>query len=506
MLLTQEGLEDEDVIRQCGHVIAKLLHADDELATVTLVFEQVTLIADAYLIEKPRDVLALCWRGEIACWAGDQRLIEEYTRRVWERIEGLSPAEIVKVTTFFALTTNLARAWQDWGWERLNFPSLHLGMVELPSGKYKRPLALAIVRRTIQTGRWDTSLLCSILELRDFIYLLDAEDLPPECWVWMAENIGRFLEGDVYYYLYWINAFRAMGSDIDPRMSHNILVSVLVGLLFNKIQDWETPSLKEILDALTNRFMSDSTGHKKKATVEVIRLVYSENPLDHLTAADRLAIRKWLATNSFEQSAVEVATPALSVPLTWQDYPLLLKPFEVELKTRISEGLWAKCLPVAREKFKEGELRYTVAKEFVGDGGDYKPYVMHYSNGLLEHIQASIKGPLALEPGLKTEFRSIFGQTDHPDHPEWSELINFAKNFEQVAGKPYGKRLMKQGVQLRHLGELILPFVEVRDYRNKAAHTRKKIDREGAALFHDLLWNKRLLEKVIRYFPIAPRL
>ena len=120
--------------------------------------------------------------------------------------------------------------------------------------------------------------------------------------------------------------------------------------------------------------------------------------------------------------------------------------------------------------------------------GTICPYVMHYSKGLLEHIQSSIKGPLASDPSLKFEFRSLFGQTDHP---EWSELQNFMMNIERVAGTSYGKRLLRQGVSLHQFGELIRPFDEVRLYRNKAAHTGRRIDREWAALFHDLLWNQR---------------
>ena len=188
-------------------------------------------------------MLALCWRGELACWAGDEDLIDEYApRRVWEQIDGLSPSEIGKVTAFFALTTDLARAWSDWGWDRSSeLPRRHLGMVELISTDIERPLAIAIVRGAMQSGRWDTSLLCSILQMSDYGSLLEADDLPPECWVWMAENVEHSWNGDVYYYMYWNAAFRTMGRDSESGLFHNVMKRYWPGLLFNKCQDWETP-------------------------------------------------------------------------------------------------------------------------------------------------------------------------------------------------------------------------------------------------------------------------
>jgi hypothetical protein len=499
--LGDEGVSEDEVVQECGHVLAELIHFDDEGAASKLVQKQVTLRAEAYVKTNPWDTLALCWRGELACWACDQDLIEECARRVWERVRRSSAKEINKVTAFFALTTDSAVAWSNWGWDRLDFPRSHLGEVETASIDVERPLAHAVVRNAMQRGVWDTSLLCSTFELRESGYTLDADDLPVECWVWMAENIEHSRFGTEMYYEYWNQAFRSLGSDTDPRLAHNISVVLLAALLFDKCHRYEVPSISEVLKGLTDTFRADSTAHKRQAALEMVRYVYQTINPDHLTAADRLAITSSLEYSKTQNEVISPAVPPSTPPpqvLTEQDYPSLLAGVEADLKQKITEAIWARLSPVSKDEFRHGELAYITATKVEGEGGNFKPFVMHFSMGLLEHIQESLKGPLVREPSLRPDFHNSLGLSGHP---EWSELLVFMTNLEKVGGTTFGKRLLSQGVALPHLRELRDFFEKMKACRNKAAHTKHRIDREEAAILHDLLLNKGHIQKVVQVFP-----
>ena len=339
-----ERFSDDVVVRHCGHVLAELLLADDREAASRLVLTQVTLLAEEFVQRHPFDVLGLCWRGELACWAGDEGLAEEYAKRVWDRTTKLSAKEVNEVTSFFAWTTDLGGEWWSFPWDGLDGPQLHLGEIKSSWLGVERPLAHAVVRNAFRRGVWDTPLLCSTFKLRENTYDLESDDLPLECWVWIAENIPHLSYDNEFYYVYWLDAFKSLASDTDPALAHNVLVVLLASLLFNNDMrmDYDVPSIpiQEVLSRLTDTYRADSMARKKQAALEMLKYVYAHNCLDHLTAADRLAFTK--AINDFE--IVPKANPiveALSLESTEssdnQIHPSNLDGAEVEVRKLIGE-------------------------------------------------------------------------------------------------------------------------------------------------------------------------
>ncbi len=500
--LGTECVSDEVVIRHCGHVLAELLHADDDEAASRLVLGQVTLLAEEFVGRHPWDVLGLCWRGELACWAWDEELAEDYANRVWDRTVKLTAKEVSKVTSFFTLTTDWSEAWSSWGWDCFDSPRSHLGEIKLTRIGLERPLALAVVRSAFQRGVWDTSLLSSTLELQDNFYILEPDDLPVECWVWMAENIEHSRHGNEFYYTYWYAAFKSLASDTDPRLAHNILVVLLAGLLFNKCERYETPSIQQVLSNLTDIYRANSTTHKKQAALDMVRYVYVKMNPDYLTAADRLAITKAIEDASRPPTGVSLVESSPKGSTSEQIDPSLLNQAEVYLKTQISETTWARLTPKAKNEFKHGEFLYIMATKLEGEGGNFDSFVLHYSKGLLAEIQESLRAPLLKDQSLKGPFLAVFGDQERP---EWPQLLRFISDLENVAGTALGKRLLSQGVAFPRLRELRDFFEKLKALRNRAAHSGSRINRDEATLLHGLLLNKGIIQSILECFPKPPK-
>ena len=66
---------------------------------------------------------------------------------------------------------------------------------------------------------------------------------------------------------------------------------------------------------------------------------------------------------------------------------------------------------------------------------------MHYSNGLLADIHESL-WPLRENPSLKRKFLEVFGSTGNP---EWSELLRFIDDRENIAETPLGSASWAEG-------------------------------------------------------------
>jgi hypothetical protein len=450
--------------------------------------------------------MGLCWRGELASLAGDEYVATDFAERVWNETANSSAKDVSQVTDFFALTTGRAEDWGLPNWDCFDSVRSHLGEIRSTWIDVEQPLALAIVRRAFRQGTWDTSLLCSTCALRDSLYYFpEHDDLPAECWVWLAEHAQHTDSGIDSYYDYWFYAFEAIADVTKPELAHNILAVLLAGLLFEKIPGYIPLSIQRLLKDLSDLHKSGLMPDKRRAAVELAKYVYQKMNPDYLTAADRLAITKAVQESagvpegvaSFEPSSVE--SPASS---TEQIHPSNLNNAEDYLKTQMSEATWARLTPKAKTEFTHGEFYYIMASKAPGASGNFDGFVMHFSKGLLADIQESLRGPLHKTPSLKGEFLAMFGQTDHP---EWSELIVFLNNLDRIAGTTLGKRLLGQRVALRRLGELREFFEKMKSCRNKAAHTRDRIDREEAAVLHDLLLNKGLVRTVVEFFPKAPR-
>ena len=243
---------------------------------------------------------------------------------------------------------------------------------------------------------------------------------------------------------------------------------------------------------------------KKKAALEMVKHIYREKDLGNLTAADRLAITKALEDTMGSADTISMAEPSSDESSQSSSKPInptLLNQAEVYLKTQISEATWAKVSSKAKNDYKHGEFMYIMASRSEGELGNFDSFVMHYSNGLLADIHESLRGPLFKNKAHKREFLAVFGK----DYPEWPELLRFLDDLEKIAGTTLCTCLLSQGVALHQVRILREPFDTMRSCRNKAVHAKDRIDREQAAVLHDLLLNKGLVQKVVEYFPKVPR-
>jgi hypothetical protein len=427
----------------------------------------------------------------------------DFAQEVWERSARSQEKTLTALTSFFGLTTHLAVEWSRWGWDRLGYVSSHLGEIEGMWIDREEPLATAIVRRAFNQGTWDTSLLCSTLALQDGWFIQKPHDLQVECWVWKAEHVEYSQFGNENYYQNWCNAFEVLNEETDLRLTHNIIVALLAGRLFNKITECEPPSIKELLDKLENIHTKGSQPHKARAALEMIRYVSQGQKPGHLTAADRLAISKSIKVLEIitEVGSVTDGPPSeASEPSGATINPILLDQAEMHLESLLGKVTWERLSRKAKDHFKHGEFFYTIASIIEGEGGDFGSFVRSFSHGLLAEIQDSIKGPLAKDRSLKAEFWKLLGGTKHP---EWGEILRFLADLEKNDGSKLVTRLIAQGVKLNQLSSLKKHFETMRSCRNKAAHTWDRIDREEAAVLHNLLINGGLIKKVVECFPKA---
>lgn len=501
--LGSEALGENDVIRHCGHVLARHLHSDDQQAASDLLLEQAILLAEAYIKQDPWDILGLCWRGELACWAWDEELIEEYARRVWERTHRSSAKVINEVTSFFVLTTDYAGPWTCWGWDHLAPPPSHFGEIAATNLDVERPLALAVVRRAMQRGVWDTSSLSTTFQLRESGYIMEPDDLPVECWVWMAENFEHSRFDIEWYYECHNNAFRTVESGTDPRLSHNVSVVLLAARLFNRCGLYDVPSIHEILTGLTKTFRADSTAHKRQAALEMARYILDKINPDYLTAPDRLAMTKAIAELRQPLQSSDPSGQSAEVgDGSEQINPSLLGQAEVYLKSQIGEKHWARLSSVAKDQFRHGEFMYIMATKREGEGGNFDGFVFHYSKGLLAEVQLSLLAPIETDRSLKQEYYAIFGKTEPP---EWTDLLRLIDDPGRLTRTRYGKRVLAQRVDLRGLTELRDFIVKMKSLRNRASHSGPRISRDEATLLHGLLVHSGMIQKIVELFPKPPK-
>jgi hypothetical protein len=324
----------------------------------------------------------------------------------------------------------------------------------------------------------------------------------------MAENVERTRFGSENYYVYWSNAFEGMREDTDPTLAHNITVATLGGLLLKKDYGNIEASIQRVLESLAELHRRHPMPQKERVALELIRYIYRELKPEHLTAADRLAIESAIGrldnlarhaepkSSPWESSPQERGSEAQSIEIS----PLLVNQMEPYLTRMLGESLWSKLSSVAKDQFKHGQFYFMLASRFEGEGGDFSPFVMAYSRGLLAEIRESVRGPLGKDQTLESEFRDQFGKMS----PEWSELIRYMDDLPRHGKTGLGRALLAQRVRLNHLEDLRKPFEELRALRNRAAHG-PRIDMEKAIFLNNLLLSEGFIRTVVEYFPKPTR-
>jgi hypothetical protein len=283
-----------------------------------------------------------------------------------------------------------------------------------------------------------------------------------------------------------------------------MIVAILGGRLFDTDQNTISASIPQILESLDVVHRRHSMPEKEHAALELTSYVSRVIKPKHLIAADRLAIECALVrSNTLSQPPVPCHVPESSTSESELDrlYPHAQLNAEVQFKSRLGESLWAKLSQTAKSEFVHGEFYYIMASKAEVEHGDFNSFVMSFSRGLLSEIQQSLNGPLAKNPKLRGEFKNQFGLDWGKESPEWGEILRYMDSLHANAATEFGRALSKQRVRLDRLDDLRTPFEEMRDPRNHAAHTGRRIDREQAAALHDLVMNKGLLRNVVEFFP-----
>ncbi len=506
--LGEEGRADPVVIMHCGHVLSDLLHADDEEAAADLVLDQLTLLAEEYVERHPSDIVALCWRGELALWSRNHDLALEIAQRVWTVAADATAWAVNRVISFFALIRQTAQHWGRPNWDQAHFPwYVQLGEIKARWIDRDQPLAWAIVQNAFQRGTWNTSLLCSMLVLRDSGYWPSKpNNVPVECWAWLAEQAEGTSNDDELYYMCWSDAFAGLGQATSPALAHNVIVATLAGLLFRRNNGEIEASIQSVLEAFEKLHRDHSMLEKERLALELMSSVYSEIRPERLTAGDRLAIVTSLGRlRSVKESSA--ATPpllpnALDSPRDRID-PALLKQSESYVRgTLLSETVWAKLTTTGRHNFAIGEFHYIIGSKLEVEVEHFNIFAHCYSNGLLGEIQESIRGPLAKDRSLEVQFRDQFGGKEKP---EWSEILRFVDDLRNNGRTQLVKTLLSHGVRLDRVSSLRAHFERMRDYRNNAAHMQRPINRRDAAELHHLLFEEGLVRSVIECFPKVKR-
>lgn len=483
----QEGGKDSDeVVKNCGHLIARFFSGDDKEAGTRLIQDQLILLADDYVQDNPYDLIGLCWRGQLACWNDDDDDVAmEHAKMVWQRSIESRANTLANVISFFAKSREMS--WEELSDSSDNFLDSRLGDLKASWIDREEPLVAAIIRRSSMRGTWDTSLLCSALPLPDCTIDLSSDCLSTECWVWMAEHSHQLrlgvLRGEIYFDN-WSHAFDTLSAGTDPKLAHNIVVILLTGQLLGMNGTIRLPSIQRLLDELKNIHRNGSLPNEKTNTLKAIQDIFEKMSPDQLNAADRMAIVKSI-------TGLERTTKS-------ESFTQKSERAETILKTTIGELIWSKLSSKARDLFTSGELQFIIESEKVGEQGNFKSFVMNFSHGLLHEILESIGGPLQRDKTLKEEHIRMFGETT-----EWNDLINFIDCQNSHIGSRLIPMLMAQRVRLNQIGDLRGGFIKLRDFRNRAAHVNGRcIDRAEADRLHGFLTEDGgFIRIMIEYFP-----
>jgi hypothetical protein len=336
-------------------------------------------------------------------------------------------------------------------------------------------------------------------------YNAEPEDAPVQCWCWLAEYSQKTGLGSEYYHMYWSLAFERLDQTTDPALAHNVIVATLGGLLFQDFHCIRGASIHQCLEALRTLHRQEPLPEKELAALRFVEYVYRGMEPKHLTAADRLAIETALTRlDKLSPSASPGGISEAKAPGTPPEpiAPVLLKRAEAQLRSLLGEPLWARLSAISKEEFTHGEFYYMFANMAEGERGDFNSFVSSYSRGLLAEIQESIRGPLARDESLTGEFRAQFGGTDYP---EWGEIIRYLDYRISCINSKLTKALLAQRVQLNRLDELRGFFEKMKRWRDRAAHTGRRVDRESAAVLHDLLIRAGSIQTVVDFFRKPPR-
>src|SRR5262249_38146140 len=122
--LGPSGRRLRQVVKGCGRTLDRLFPDEKDDSEGSFIFRQHLYRVQDYRDQHPYDILALCWRGELACWEGDEHLADQIALQMWERTQDASPVVNASLLWFIALSHEGSSFWESLGWRTSQSPGM----------------------------------------------------------------------------------------------------------------------------------------------------------------------------------------------------------------------------------------------------------------------------------------------------------------------------------------------------------------------------------------------
>jgi hypothetical protein len=504
--LGQTGRQLPQVVKACGRTLARLFPDENGDPEGSFVFRQDLCRVQDYIDQHPNDILALCWRGELACWDGDEQLAEEIALQVWEDTQDASPAVNASLLWFFALTHERSYFWESLRWRHPASPGMggHFGGVRGDWYDREEDLALAVIRRAVGQGSWDRGFLEAVARLQpDSDYLLPTDLLPAECWVWLAENSAAFRVDSLYpYYLSWHAAFDASAGEPSSDTSFLSSIVVLAGCVLGSSTSYVRTPLKSVLERLESLVAHPQHGQPAWCALGAAHDLLSQLPMRQLTSADRLALNTvWRRVETSLKEAdhrlVSEETVDAAEQILRVNYPSLRDQAESEMRKHLGERLWNALGKKTQDYLWRGRAQYDQELELDRDRADFGPAILLFSNALLNEVVLRFWMPVSKSPSSKKDAREAYSKMKcQPHDPEWGDFVRLFDALKNGEWSSIKNHAQSRGINMNALIDARheLEYLR-REGRTKTPH-RRQIDREAAAVLYDKLIHRGLMRTV----------
>jgi hypothetical protein len=489
------------VVKACGRILALLFPDENDDPEGSFVFRQDLFRVQDYLDRHSNDMLALCWRGELAYWEGGQCLAEQIAQQVWEATQHASPAVIASLVCFFALAQEGSYFWWnlDWGIRNSHFYGGYFGGIRSDWHDREEDLALAVIRRAVGQGRWDRGFLEALARLQaDSSYDLPNDLLPAECWVWLAENAANFSMDSLYpYYKNWHAAFETSAGEPSSDISFLSSIVILAGCLLGSSTSQFRIALKPVLERLESLVAHPQHGRPSWCALGAAHDLLSQLPMRQLTSADRLALKTvWRRVEtSWKEVGRKVSDEDVDTVEQIQrfHYPRLREQAESQMRKHLGERLWNVLGKKTQDYLWRGQAQYDQESELDGDEPDFASAILQFSNALLNEIVLRFWKPVSGNSTSRDDARKAYpGRGD----PEWGDFVRMFEALEKGLWPSIVTVAQSKGVMTKKLIDTRLELEFLRkEGRTKFPH-RKLIDRELAAVLYDKLIHKGLMKTV----------
>lgn len=255
-----------EVLEACGDVIRRALGEGVTGDRASVYLDEFIRAADRFLAMQPDSLIAIAWRGELACYQGNELEADRRANELWVESDSADASAIAKLLWFFAIADDdeLHRAEPFEGPAEPEY-CRHLGQRWGMWYDREEPLAMALLRRAANRGQANAEVLRAALALAECPgngVFNDREILSIGGWLWIAEKglgSGQYCslwpDLSTYfgsYYACWQNIWLLSASD--PQSPLSFLSSVV--LLIHRLFRFGTLQRRVSLDTIFARLES----------------------------------------------------------------------------------------------------------------------------------------------------------------------------------------------------------------------------------------------------------